>query len=85
MTQLEILTQYQDILEEVNVSLKGYNEKLKNELFEIEVDESLDDAYLRGETIYDQVDGNISNLNEILEQENEVINFFNKCSFPLWL
>ena len=41
MAQLEILTQYQDILEEVNISLKGYNENLKNELFEIEVDENL--------------------------------------------
>ena len=79
MADLEILTQYQDILEEVNISLKGYNENLKNDLFEIEPNESHDEAYRRGETIYNQVDGNITNLNEILDQENEVIEFFKKC------
>ena len=39
MTQLQILTQFSQLFDEVQESLQNYNENLRNELFEIEPNE----------------------------------------------
>ena len=79
MAQLEILTQFKQLFENVKQSLNNYNDNLRNELFEKEPNESNDQAYQRGETIFDKCEDDLKNLNEILEQENNIIQFFEKC------
>ena len=79
MTQLQILTQFNQLFNEVRNSLNNYNENLRNELFEIEPNEDYDQSYRKGEIIFDQYEDDIRNLNEIIIKQNEINKFFKKC------
>ena len=79
MTQLQILTPFKELLINVTNSLDNYNDNLRNELFEKEINEDNEQAYKRGETIFDQCEENLRNLNEIIQQERNIIEFFEKC------
>ena len=79
MTQLEILTQYKQLLIDIQDSLLIYNNNLRNELFEIEPNEDQNNAYKRGKRIFNQYDDSLKNLTDILEKEKEIIEFFTKC------
>ena len=79
MAQLQILTQFVQLFDDVKNSLNNYNENLQNELFEKEPNESNEKAYRRGETIFDQCENDLRNLNEIVDQQDEINNFFEKC------
>ena len=79
MAQLQILTQFKQLFDDVKESLNNYNENLRNELFEIEPNESNDQAYQRGEVIFDRCEDDLRNLNEIIEQQEEINKFFEKC------
>ena len=79
MAQLQILTQFSQLFNQVKQSLDNYNENLKNDLFEIEEDESNEDNYQKGETIFDQCENDVKNIEDILEKENEIVTFFSKC------
>ena len=63
MTQLQILTQFKQLFHDVQNSLDNYNDNLRNELFEIEPNESSDQTYQRGEAIFDKNQDDIRNLN----------------------
>ena len=79
MTDLVVLTQFNRLLKEVKYSLNKYNDNLRNELFEIEPNESYEKAYQRGETIFDKCEDDLKNLDELLEKKNQVIEFFETC------
>ena len=79
MAKLEILIQFKTLFDDVKQSLDNYNDNLKNELFEEEPNESHEKAYQRGESIFDKCEDDLKNLNEIIEQENNLILFFEKC------
>ena len=38
-----------------------------------------EEAYQRGETIFDRCEDDLRNLKDVLERENEIISFFEKC------
>ena len=79
MTQLTILTPFKQLIDDVKERLNNYNENLRNELFEKEPNEDNEQAYKRGESIFDQCEDDIRNLTEIIEQQKEMNNFFKKC------
>ena len=79
MAELKILKQFTDLFEEVKRSLDHYNDNLKNEEFQQQENEANEKAYKRGETIFDQFDENLNNINLIIEKENEINQFFDKC------
>ena len=79
MTQLIILTQFKQLIDDVKEKLNYYNNNLRNELFDKEPNESNEQAYKRGETIFDQCEEDIRNLTEIIEQQEQMNNFFEKC------
>ena len=79
MTQLQILTKFTSLFNDVKQSLENYNEHLRNELFEREPHETSEEAYQRGETIFDRCEDDLRNLKDVLERENEIILFFEKC------
>ena len=79
MTQLQILTKFTSLFNDVKQSLENYNEHLRNELFGREPDETNEEAYQRGETIFDRCEDDLRNLKDVLERENEIILFFEKC------
>ena len=58
MTQLTILTPFKQIIDDVKEKLNYYNVNLRNELFEIEPNEDNEEAYKRGEIIFDHIDYN---------------------------
>ena len=65
MAKLEILTQFTRLFEDVKQSLDNYNVNLRNELFDIEPNENNQQAYQRGETIFDQCEDDLRNINDI--------------------
>ena len=79
MAELQILTQFKNLFDDVQECLLNYNQNLKNELFEIEPNEDHNKAYKRGETIYDRCEDDIKNISEILEKKNQVLEFFETC------
>ena len=79
MAQLQILTQFKQLFDDVKLSLNHYNNNLRNELFEIEPNENNEQAYKRGEIIFDKRQDDIRNLNEILNQQEAINKFFEKC------
>ena len=79
MADLKILTQFCQLFDEVKHCLKNYNENLKNNTFDRKENETNENAYKRGEGIFDQFDENLTNINIILKQENEINTFFNEC------
>ena len=79
MTQLQNLTPFEQLIDDVKERLNNYNDNLRNELFEKEPNEDNEQAYKRGESIFDQCEDDIRNLTEIIEQQKEMNNFFKKC------
>ena len=79
MTKLENLNQYNQLFNEINTSLTNYNKNLRNELFEIEDNETHEEICRKGETIFDCCEDDLINLGIILEKENEILQFFEKC------
>ena len=79
MAQLQPLTVYKQILIDVKQSLDNYNYSIINELFEIEEGEDYNNAYNRGESIFDQYENDINNIEEIIQQENLINDFFFVC------
>ena len=75
MTQLEILTEYENVLRSIFQNLSLYNNYIRNELFEIEPNENNQIAYRRGETIYDKCDHEIGYISTILNKEHEILQF----------
>ena len=76
---MQILTEYQQVFENTNQILKEYNDNLRNELFEIEPNEDQNNAYKRGEKIFDQYEDDLKNITELIKKEKEVNEFFTKC------
>ena len=66
MTELKSLKQFNQVFNDVKNSLNNYNDNLRNELFEKEPNEDNEQAYKRGETIFDQCEEDIRNLTEIV-------------------
>ena len=79
MTQLQILSQFKELFNDVQECLLNYNQNIKNELFEVEPNEHHQEAYKRGETIFDRCEDDIKNISEILEKKNQVLEFFEIC------
>ena len=79
MAELQVLTQFSELFENVQLTLQHYNENIRNNLFDKRDNETNDKAYKRGETIFDQFDENLNNINQILEKEQEIAIFFAKC------
>ena len=79
MTQLQILTQFKELFNDVQEMLQEYNDNLRNELFEIEPNEDHQQAYKRGETIFDRCEDDIRNISEILEKKDQIDKFFETC------
>ena len=81
MTELNQLKNYSREITEIKQRLDYYNNNLFNNIFdECEYENEHNyKAYKRGETIYDKFDENLNNLNLILEKEQNIIEFFNKC------
>ena len=79
MAELKILKQFSQLFTEVKQTLDYYHENLKNNNFTREENETSDKAYKRGETVFDQFDENLNNINLILNKENEINEFFEKC------
>ena len=79
MAKLQILTHFTQLFENVKQSLNNYNDNLRNELFEIEPLESNQQAYKRGETIFDKCEDDLKNLIAIIEKQEELNKFFEKC------
>ena len=52
MAQLQILTQFNQLFDQVKESLDNYNSNLKNEIFEIEPNEDKNKAYIKEEKRY---------------------------------
>ena len=67
MTQLQILTQFKELFNDVQECLLNYNQNLKNELFEVEPNEDQNNAYKRGETIFDRIQETIMR-NDLIER-----------------
>ena len=76
---MQILTQYQQVFANAYQILKEYNDNLRNELFEIEPNEDQNNAYKRGERIFDQYEDDLKNITELIKKEKEVNEFFAKC------
>ena len=66
MIKLQILNQFGDLFEQVKHRLNVYNSNLKNELFEKDQNETNEQAYKRGENIFDQVEDDIININSMI-------------------
>ena len=79
MTELKVLKNFSELFDDVKKALNYYNENLKNDIFVEEENEDNQKAYKRGETIFDQMDENLFNINLILSKEKELIKFFEKC------
>ena len=79
MAELKQLKQFTELFENVKRSIDYYSENLKNDIFTEDKTETKDDAYKRGETLFDQFDENLINLNVVIQKENEISDFFNKC------
>ena len=79
MTKLQILTQFNELFDNIKKLLNIYNYNLRNELFEIEPNETNEQAYRRGETIFDRCYEDLENLTTIIEQEQNIIDFFEIC------
>ena len=79
MAELNILNHFTELFDIIKRSLNYYNDNLRNDKFVIEPNENKDKAYKRGETLFDQFDENLSNLNQIINKENEMNKFFEKC------
>ena len=79
MAKLQILTQFKQLFENVKLALNNYNDNLRNELFEIEPNENDEKAYQRGETIFDRCEDDLKNLTEIIQQQEEIDEFFEHC------
>ena len=79
MTELHKLHQFSQLFDEVKLLLKKYSTNLKNELFEKEPNEENEVAYARGEMIFDDSDDDLKNITELLEKEDDIIDFFVKC------
>ena len=62
MAELQILTQFKNLFDEIKQCLKTYNLNLKNELFVIEPNETNDKAYERGESIFDNCENDLKNI-----------------------
>ena len=82
MTQLTILTPFKQLIDYVKERLNNYNDNLRNELFEKEPNEDNEEAYKRGETIFDKIMESVMR-NEIVGKmenivENVLIEFTNK-------
>ena len=56
-----------------------YNRNLKNELFEKEPNETDEETYKRGETLFDKLLDDSVNLNNIISKEDDVLKFFEIC------
>ena len=79
MTKLEILSQFKTLFEDVQECLLNYNQNLKNELFEVEPNETNEKAYKRGESIYDRCEYDLKNIREIIEKKEQIDTFFRIC------
>ena len=79
MTSLIPLENYQQIFSELTETLKYYSNNLRNEIFEQNEEESNSQSYQRGESLFDQSEENLKNINEILEKEKEINQFFILC------
>ena len=79
MTQLHLLTQFNELFDNIKKLLNIYNYNLRNELFEKEPNETNEQAYRRGETIFDRCYDDLENLTTIIEQESNIVEFFEIC------
>ena len=79
MTQLQILTQFSQLFIDTKQSLDNYNNNVRNEQFEKDPDDTFEQAYNKGEAIFDRRQEDIRNITELIDQEEEIIKFFAKC------
>ena len=79
MASLISLQTYQQLFTQIVSCMQYYTNNLRNEIFEQNDGETNNQAFQRGETIFDQSEENLRNLNEIIEKEQKIIEFFSLC------
>ena len=79
MTQIQILTDFVKLLEDTKQSLEKFNNNFQNEIFEKHPAESNEEAYERGEQMFQTLIGNMNNLKEIVDKQSEINKLFKKC------
>ena len=79
MSQLEILTEFNQLLIDIKQSFDKYNNNFVNEVFKKLSFETNEQSYERGMSMFNQLCENMNNLKEILDKQNEMNKFFKKC------
>lgn len=79
MTNLHNIQIYSKEFENIQLLLKYYSEQLYNDFFFPLQNETDENAFKRGEGIYDKFDTNLNNIELILQKEEVIKDFFIKC------
>ena len=79
MTQLQNLTQFSNLFTQTKKSLDDYNNNFEDEIFVKRSTEDNEKAYKRGESKFNQLLENIDNLDLIIQQEQQFLDFFSHC------
>ena len=81
MADLKVVneTELNNIFDVIKQTVSLYNSNLHNNLFIKEENETYQNAYKRGETIYEQNEANMNHLNLVLQMEAPIIEFFQLC------
>ena len=79
MSQIQNLLQFTEILQNIKLSLDYYNNNFENEYFQPRKRESSEESFQRGEILFNQCDENLKNITKIIEQEEQINNFFTIC------
>ena len=79
MTSLEILTQFSQLFVETKQALDYFNSIIENEIFKPQSNEDNQTNCHNGEKVFNKLVGNIGFLDRIIQKENEINEFFEKC------
>ena len=79
MTQLIDIRKYQEEINGIKIVIDNFYQTFKNDTFRQLKDETDERAFKRGQGILDRFEENILNLDNILEKEKSILEFFEIC------
>ena len=79
MTQLQILTNFTQLFDTIKQSLTTFSDNFHNETLPTEPSEDIATKITKGETLFTEYEEDEKNISQLLEKENEIVEFFTKC------
>ena len=77
--ELQDIGNYKETFQNIIESIQFFEDNIKNTIFEKDDDESYEEAFKRGESLFDKLDEMIHNLDDVMHYKDNIVEFLKRC------